>query len=165
MSKRLTRQQYWEIIIVVVLLLVVTYRVALVYDYIPEEYQPSVVLGEAYVEFKKGLQMDVNEQGMFSDGAKWTLDRLDALEKYFYNQKLRYARAKMISERCQENMIFRFFMYLGDEENPNCTKSNLVLENAVKDIDKDKRRADPNAVPGIAPRVTDQPQPQQPPSN
>lgn len=152
MAKKLTRQQYWEVIIVVTILLIIAYRVALVYDYIPEEYHPSVLADDVYQNMKSELKgVAADQSNAFSDSAQWSVERLDAIEVYLQERKLRYERAEEVSKRCNENMIFRFFMYMGDEDNPNCTEKNLVIENATKDINEQAKKPGPNPQANPAP--------------
>ena len=116
-KRKFSRQQTWEIIIVSIILVIIIYRVALAYGYVPEEYRPSVVLGEAYAEFKVDLKAEVDAQGSFRYPAKWTLERLKGIEEYLAKRKLYYEKAERTAERCNENMLFRYFMYMGDEDN------------------------------------------------
>lgn len=128
------KQQIWEAIIIIAIILFFTYRLALAYDYIPYEYQPSIIISENYTQIKTGLLIESEQEGWLGYVAKSTLDTINAIETYVKNKKDSYAKAEEVATRCHENMIFRFFMFMGDEDNQNCTEQNILLENAVKGI-------------------------------
>lgn len=142
---KLSRQQYWEIGIISTIVLIIIYRVALVYGYIPPQYHPSVLLDDVYVATKVELKEVQNAHNVFSDAAAWSLQRLDSMEKYMKEKKKRMEQAEIIAKRCNENSLFRFFMYMGDEDNTSCSEKNMVVNNAVKDINADTKKPDTNA--------------------
>lgn len=134
MVKRYSRGQIWEFIIVVSIILIVLYRFLLVYDFVPDAYQPSTIIYNIYDTFKYGLSVESSKNDILGHSAKWLLDEIKAIEKYMREQDERYKRTEEVAKRCQENLLFRYFMYLGDEDNPSCTESNLGLKHAVNEI-------------------------------
>ncbi len=139
-KRKIKKHHFWEIVIVSIILLIIIYRVALAYGYVPEEYRPSVVMGEAYVGFKKDLRHEVSTQGSFRYPAKWTLDNLEASEDYINKRKLRWAQNQEAAERCDENIIFRYFMYIGREDNMECTQQRTVLHEETRKINESVQR-------------------------
>ncbi len=152
-AKKLTRQQYWEIIIVGIILFIVAYRVALVYDYIPDEYHPSVLADDVYHVIKSETQaVAADESSAFREPAQWSLEQMNAAEVYVQEKKMRFARAEAVAKRCNENMIFRFFMYMGDADNQECTQKNLIVNNAIDQIHEDTKKPDQQNTQGtVAP--------------
>lgn len=157
-KKRLTRQQSWEVIIVVLIVCIILYRMALAYDYIPEAYQPSTLISEGYESAKKELIAESSEDTMLGHTSKWTIQNLNAIEKYLHDRRIRYVRSVEAAERCKENMIFRYFMYMGEEDNTKCTESNMQLKAATQEIFNDpsknpKPEAPPKESTPVAPEV------------
>lgn len=129
--------QYVEVIVIVTIILIVLYRMALAYDFIPEKYQPSAIASELYVDFKKRLKVEAALKGSTSDLAQKTLDKLNAIEKYMHERSIAARKAEMLADRCQENSIFRFFMYMGDQDEASCTTANLRTQQAVQELRQD----------------------------
>jgi len=143
--RRYTRAQVWEATIVLIIIAIVLYRLALVYDYVPREYQPSNMADKLYSDVKANLAAKSNSQSFGGQLASGTLDKLLAIETYVKKQQEHYRISQEASERCQENMIFRYFMFMGDETNPNCSPQNMRLEEAVKEINNSSSNKTPAA--------------------
>lgn len=133
-KQRFIRFRPLEITIVVFFIIVIIYRLALVYDFVPDSFQPGTVLQEVYADVKQDLLTLVAQDTVTGHAAKWTLNRMIAWEKYFHMKKIRYIRAKAAAERCQENMLFRYFMFMGEEDNSQCSERNMMLQEQTKQI-------------------------------
>jgi hypothetical protein len=138
--RRYTKQQLWEIFIVVAIIVLVGYRLALVYDFVPDQYQPSTILDDVYDGIKQGLAAEAQQNNMVGHSAQWSLNELKEFEKYRRNKQRNYEMAEKIAARCKENMLFRFFMFMGDEDNQNCSEQNMQLEHATKDVMHDAKK-------------------------
>lgn len=134
MVKRYSKAQVWEFVIIVTIILLVVYRWAWLYDYVPEQYQPSTLISQGYDEVKGFLVEEATAHTMVGQIAGSIVNSLDSAEKYVRDIASKYRLEESTAKRCNENSIFRFFMYMGEEANPNCTESNLKLKAATQEI-------------------------------
>lgn len=137
MVKRYSKAQIWEFVIIVTIILLVVYRWAWLYDYVPDQYQPSTLISEGYDELKGFLVEEAAAHTVPGQVAGTIVNSLDSAEKYVRNISSKYRLEEATAKRCNENSVFRFFMYMGEEANPNCTESNLQLKAATQEISND----------------------------
>jgi hypothetical protein len=137
--KRYSKAQVWEFVIIVTIILVVVYRWAWLYDYVPDEYQPSTLMSNGYDEMKGFLVEEAANHTIPGNIAGSIVTSLDSAEKYVREINTKYRLEEATAERCKENTIFRFFMYMGEAANPNCSESNLKLKEATKEISNEAR--------------------------
>lgn len=135
--------QYWEFGIITTIVLIVLYRLALVYDYIPDEYRPSALFGDIYRNTKQALIVEAQENSTLGKISKNIVAKLNAMEEDIRLEEERSAREAKIAAECDENPIFRFFMHLG-EESEGCTQRNMKLKQATQEVfDSVNKNADP----------------------
>ncbi len=133
-KRRYSRAQIWEFTIVLVFIVVMTYRYALVYDFVPDQYQPSTIFYNVYDTLKDKLKALAAEHDTMGEIAQSTLEHLKLVELKIKAQQQKAQRQQQIAEKCKENMFFRFFM--GDLDSPNCMDQNQRLQAAMQDLDK-----------------------------
>ncbi len=132
--RRLSRSQILEFLIVVGIILFSLYRVALAYDYVPYAYQPQVIGDKIYQQSKIWLVEVEAENNFLGHAARAIVKQMTRIEAYFLAQSERYRQINEIAKRCNENIIYRYFMFMGDLTNPNCSESNIGLKNAIGDV-------------------------------
>jgi hypothetical protein len=138
------RSKIWETLIITGIILIVIYRLALVYDYVPEAYWPSTILSNSYKGFKVVLLDEESSPSALGQAAHYVLIQLKEAEDYVKKQQTDYEIAEKTAERCHENMLFRYFNFIGDEANTGCSEQNMKLNEAIKDIDNNSQTKNPN---------------------
>lgn len=143
MVKRHLKAKIWEFVIVVVIILLVLYRFAWLYNYVPAEYLPNALLVDSYDKIKALLIEESTQNTIPGHLSGSILNILDSYEKSIRDMSSKYRLEQATAERCNESAVFRFFMYMGEDANPNCTENNLQvnkagqgLNNQVKPDDK-----------------------------
>lgn len=131
---RHSSSQIWEVIIISTIVLVIVYRFALVYDFIPERFWPSTIFNKGYTSFKTLLKEEEKSPSALGQTAHYILEKLNSTEKYIREQREAYERADAAAQRCGENLLFRYFMFMGDEQNTSCSERDLKLKEALKEI-------------------------------
>lgn len=131
---RHSRSQVWEAIIIATIVLVIVYRFALVYDFIPERFWPSTIFMKGYTNFKALLTEEEKSPSTLGQTAHYVLEKLNSTEQYLKEQREAYERADAAAQRCGENLIFRYFMFMGDEKNTGCAERDMKLKEALKEI-------------------------------
>lgn len=154
MVRRYSKAQVWEFVIIVTIILLVVYRWAWLYDYVPDQYQPSTLISKGYDGLKGYLVEEAAAHTVTGQAAGTIVNSLDSAEKYVRDLDSKYRLEEATSERCQENSIFRFFMYMGEDANPKCIDSNLQLKNAVQEINNE---ANPSKSSPTVPKTTTPP--------
>jgi len=132
--KRYSKAQVWEFLIIVTIILLVVYRWAWLYDYVPDQYQPSTLISKGYDGLKGYLVAEAAAHSAIGPVAGTIVNSLDSAEKYVRDIDSKYRLEEATAERCKENSIFRFFMYMGENANPSCTEGNLQLKAATQEI-------------------------------
>ena len=158
MVKRYSKAQIWEFVIIVSIILLVVYRWAWLYDYVPDQYLPSTIFSKGYDGVKSFLVDEAADHTVTGRIAGSVVSSLDSVEKYIRDIDTKYRLEEATSDRCKENSIFRFFMYMGDEANPNCAEGNLKLKAATQEISNEAHPSqDPAATKTTAPAPTPTP--------
>lgn len=113
----------------------IIYRLALIYGWVPKDFEPSTLMKNEYKQFKIALLNRSVEPDLLGKISKITLAITLNLERNIIKQEQEAANEEEVSARCQENSLFRFFMYLGasEEEKKKCTESDLKLKNAIQE--------------------------------
>lgn len=126
-----------QILLVCMIIIFVLYRVALLFDLVPDDFSPSGVVHKEYISFKQQLAADAEADEFTSHGSLIVLKLLEEAEKYQADKKQRDEAEERLEVSCQENSIYRFFMFMGDDkENVNkCNPSNMPLKPTVKETD------------------------------
>lgn len=142
--KRYSKAQVWEFIIIVAIILLVLYRWAWLYDYVPDRYLPSTLISSGYSGVKNFLIEESLSPTVPGHVAESVVATLDSYEKYIKDVDSKYRLEEATAERCQENVLFRYFMHIGEDASQKCTESNLQLQRAVEEINND---AHPSSTP------------------
>lgn len=127
-------------ILIVCILLFVGYRVALIFDWIPENISPTGFIKQEYKDFKKSLIEDSIIDDYYGRTALILLKSVERSERYFAERKLIAEEQANISDECKSNAIMRFFMYGGKDsaENRQCTPKKLEIKK-----DRAERKLEP----------------------
>lgn len=114
---------------------------ALVYDFVPEEYQPSSIAYSSFVYVRDAMRDEAQQPTTMGHIAASIHEQMVSTENYFKTAGARFKAREETAKRCNENALFRYIMYIGDEDNPNCSEQNMRLKAAIGEIDH------PNAQP------------------
>jgi hypothetical protein len=139
--KRYSKAQVWEFVIIVTIILLVVYRWAWLYDYVPDQYQPSTLISAGYDRIKVFLVEEAAQKTVPGKIAGSMVNSLDSFEKYIRDINTKYRLEEATAKRCEENTVFRFFMHMGEDANPSCSESNLQLKAATQEINNEARPA------------------------
>lgn len=123
----------WEVILAIIIFLFLLYRVALAYDWIPEEYLPSTIISREYTELKKALRIKSNDPGVGAKFSRMSIGIMEDVEDYVERVRANAARRAEIAAKCNENQIFRFFMEWGGKKTDECLESNVRMQAAEKE--------------------------------
>ncbi len=152
--KRYSKAQVWEFLIIVTIILLVVYRWAWLYDYVPDQYMPSTLMAKAYDQTKGFLVEEASRNTIPGHIAGSLVNSLDGAEKFVRDVDSKYRLEESTSQRCNENGIFRFFMYMGEDSNQHCTEGNLKLKAETQKISNEAR---PSQAPAPATTQTTTP--------
>ncbi len=137
-------------ILIICILVFVSYRVALIFEWVPENFSPSGVIHQQYIEFKENLLQDSMTDDNYGHAALILLKTLARSERYVAERKIIADEQANISEECKSNSIMRYFMFLGKDSGANkqCTPKRLEIkkdrqERKVAPIDSTTINVDP----------------------
>lgn len=114
-------------------LLVALYRLAVVFELIPPEWRPEGVILLEYHEAKIFLAKKASGTGMLASMSKGLLHSINGIEQQIKERKAAMDRSDEVAKRCNENQVFRFFMTVGQDQDPNkCVKQNMRVEQELR---------------------------------
>ena len=119
-----------QLLLAVVIVVFVLYRVALLFDLIPEDFSPSGFVHNEYKSFKMSLAEDTGAPGVRGKIAKIMLKNIDRIEDYYTAKNNMTEEEKRIAAECDQNSLYRFFMFLGGDkgENSACIANEAKIE-------------------------------------
>lgn len=123
-----------QIILVLIILVFVGYRLALIFNWVPEDFSPGGLIVTEYKAFKIDLHDASSRPGSSGKIAKVMINNIERIEKYYEARQKLAAEEEALLKECNENDLFRFFMFLGDDkakENQECMERNLRLKQKV----------------------------------
>jgi len=121
-----------EIIITIAIIITAVYRTAVVYDWLPEDFQPVTVVKNEYKQLVYVMQDEARKPTVIGEIANFFLSTTHKVEDYVAAERKSDAQEQQLEVRCQENGIFRFFMYLGAGDKTKCTDKNEMMNKAIQ---------------------------------
>lgn len=121
-----------EIIITIAIIVTAAYRTAVVYDWLPEDFQPAVIIKNEYKQLVYAMQDEARKPTVLGGISYFLLGAKHKIEEYIEAERKRDIQEKQIEVRCQENGIFRFFMYMGASDTTKCTNRDEILNKSVQ---------------------------------
>lgn len=127
-----------QLLLAVVIVVFVLYRVALLFDVIPEDFSPSGFVHHEYKSFKMSLAEGTGEPGVRGKVAKIMLKNIERIEGYYTAENNMTEEERRIAAACDESALYRFFMFLGGDkgENSACiaNEAQIEAENSKKSV-------------------------------
>ncbi len=143
-------------IVIIIVLLITAYRLAIIFDWLPEDFKPGEIALHRYQDAKAFLLKEGMQPGAVGSMSRSTLDTFNSIEKYIKKQQEQQKLQEQLPEECRNNSIFKWFMYMSGAENKNnsCTRQNLQMQKALEDanvIKKAPKQKAPTPEPTQAP--------------
>lgn len=141
-------------IIVIVVVVVTAYRMAVIFDWLPEDFKPTEIALTEYKDFKVFLMQKTMAPGAVGSSARGILHVFADIEKYIKDKQEEERLDALLPEECRSGSIFRFFMFMSNpvDKKYGCTRENLRLKNALDDANNINHEVKPQkAAPAPAP--------------
>jgi len=127
-----TFREICEIVITVIIVVTISYRVAVVYDWIPADSQPVAVIKNQYKQLKIAMFEESRKPTLLGKTTYFILSTARSIEKYFDEKEKKDKLEEQTIASCQENGIFRFFMGMGSNNSGQCIPRDNFVDKAVQ---------------------------------
>lgn len=115
-----------QLILVTIIILFVSYRVALLMDWVPEGFSPSGLVKEEFQAFKENLRQDAYSDDTTAPISLFVYESLNKIEAAYRAEAKAESEQEKLDQRCGENSIYRFFMMMsGSDPHGHCTPNKI----------------------------------------